>query len=113
MHELYIAESIHRIAIEEAQRGGADRITSLTVEVGALSGVVVDSLVFAFPAVAQGGIAEGAHLKVDTLPGVGRCPKCKEEFELSSFFVPCPKCEHVPVEVTAGRELRLKEIEVE
>ena len=113
VHELYIAESIHRIAIEEAQRGGAKRITAVTVEVGALSGVVVDSLVFAFPAVAQGGLAEGARIQIEKIPGSARCPKCKATFELSDYLTPCPRCDHLPAEVTAGRELRLKEIEVE
>ena len=89
MHELYIAESIHRIAVEEAQRGGASRISSLNVEVGALSGVVVDSLLFSFPAVAQGGMAEGARVKIDRLPGMGSCPECKEKFEIDDFLSPC------------------------
>ena len=112
MHELYVAESIHRIAVEEASRAGATRIASVTVEVGALSGVATASLEIAFPAVCRGGPAEHAHLTIETIPGAGHCPGCCAEFEISDFLSSCPSCGHVPVEVTAGRELRLKQIEV-
>jgi hydrogenase nickel incorporation protein HypA/HybF len=113
MHELAIADSIHRIVTEEARRGGATRITSLTVQVGALSGIVVDSLEFVFPAVSRGGLAEGATLIIERIAGRGRCPACAAELEIGDFLTACPECGHVPLEIIAGRELRVKEIEVE
>lgn len=113
MHELAIAESIHRIVIEEAQRGGAQQVISLTLEVGALSGVVVESLEFVFPAVSKGGLAENAALIIERIPGRGHCPKCEQEFPIDDFLSPCPSCATIPVEIIAGRELRVKEIEVE
>jgi hydrogenase nickel incorporation protein HypA/HybF len=113
VHELYIAESIHKIVVEEAERGGTSRVVSLTLEIGALSGVVTDSLEFVFPAVSKGGIAENAKLLIDHVDASGKCPHCGVEFPIEDYYSPCPTCGHVPVEVTHGRELRVKEIEVE
>jgi len=113
MHELYIAESIHRIVTDEAEKDGATKVVSLTVEVGALSGVVKESLEFVFPSVTLDGPAEGARLIIEAVAGAGHCPACDQSFELDDFLSPCPQCGHLPVEITAGRELRVKEIEVE
>ena len=48
MHELAIAENMLKIAEEELARHGCTKLTLLRVEVGALSGVVCESLAFGF-----------------------------------------------------------------
>ena len=51
MHELSIAVEIAELAAEEAARAGAANIAAVHVRIGALSGVVKDSLIFAWPSV--------------------------------------------------------------
>ncbi len=113
MHELYIAESIHRLASEQAAAAGATRIIRLDLEVGALSGVVVESLEFCFPAVAKGGPAEGAELVIERVPGKAQCGACGQDYDVGSYLDPCPSCEVRAPQVTSGQQLELRSIEVE
>ena len=59
MHELSLAQALLDLAQKNAQ---GKRILALRVRVGALSGVVTDSLSFAFEMISRGTPAEGARL---------------------------------------------------
>jgi hydrogenase nickel incorporation protein HypA/HybF len=63
MHELGIAVEIAELAVEEAARAGAKNVQAVHVRVGALSGVVKDSLLFAWPSVSEW------RLKIEDAPG--------------------------------------------
>lgn len=69
MHEAKLCLSLIDLAEDALAREQAERILSLTVEVGALSGVVAESLSAAFPICAAGSRAEGARLCTRTGPG--------------------------------------------
>ena len=47
MHELSIAQSVVDLAEEVAEKEKADSVVSIDIEIGTLSGVVVDALEFA------------------------------------------------------------------
>ena len=83
------------------------------VEVGALSHVEPEALLFCFAAVSAGTIAEGAELEIDRIPGAGWRLDCAETVALAERFGACPQCGGYRVQMTAGDELRVKEIEVE
>lgn len=53
MHELGIAVNIAELAAEEAARAGGGRVSVVHVKVGALSGVVKESLEFVWPSVSE------------------------------------------------------------
>jgi hydrogenase nickel incorporation protein HypA/HybF len=63
MHELGIAVDIAELAAEEAARAGAWKVEAVHVRVGALSGVVKDSLLFAWPSVSPW------RLEIEDAPG--------------------------------------------
>ncbi len=63
MHELGIAVDIAELATEEAARVGAMKVEAVHVRVGALSGVVKDSLLFAWPSVSSW------RLEIEDAPG--------------------------------------------
>jgi hydrogenase nickel incorporation protein HypA/HybF len=71
MHELGIAVDIAELAAEEAARVGATNIAAVHVRVGALSGVVKDSLLFAWPSVSPWRLeiedASGRELELTAL----------------------------------------------
>jgi hydrogenase nickel incorporation protein HypA/HybF len=54
MHELTIAQNIIATVSEAARVNGIDRVRSVTVEIGPLSGVVEESLLFCFPIALRG-----------------------------------------------------------
>ena len=83
------------------------------VDVGALSHVEPDALLFCFSAVSAGTIADGATLEIDRVAGAGRCLDCGKIVALAERFGACPECAGAHVQMTAGDELRVREIEVE
>lgn len=112
MHELSIACSLVKAAVDEATRHGAAHVTRLDVVLGALSGVEMDALLFCFPAVARGTVCEGAGLNVEIQPATGRCPACSSTSEVRDFLSHCPSCGEWPLGLKGGREMKLRSLEV-
>lgn len=112
MHEMSIALNVVEIASREAESAGADRIESITLEIGQLAGVLIDSLKFCFESACKDSMAAGAALHIDEVTGKGRCQSCSHEFEVDAFIALCPKCDSYRIEIVQGRELRVKSIEV-
>lgn len=110
MHELSITQGIVDICLQSA---AGRRVKEVVVEIGALSGVLADAVEFCFPACSAGTLLEGATLVVAMVPGYGSCNGCGAAFPVRRYLDPCPRCGAFGVAVTAGEELRVKELEVE
>jgi hydrogenase nickel incorporation protein HypA/HybF len=110
MHELALADSIVEIA---KAHGGRRRVRSVSVVVGALRQVVPGALAFAFALLTEDTTLEGAVLQVRTVPAVVRCRACGAASEQDGFPLSCRACDGADVEVTAGAELLVEELEVE
>ena len=113
MHELGIMESAVQSAISSAYSRGKNKIHRLVLRVGALSGVEPESLRFAFDAVSQRTIAEGANLVLEVIPALAYCRICDADFAAATpgIFC-CPSCGHLSAELRTGRELELAQIEI-
>ncbi len=109
MHEFGIARNIVAIVCE---RAGAMPVKRVTLEVGALSGVMADAIAFCFPIVAEGTACAGACLEIRTIAGRARCRTCSTEFPLARLGAPCP-CGSHDAERIGGDELNVKEMELE
>ncbi len=112
MHEMALTESIVEIAVEAARQQGAQRVTRVFVEVGALSCVEPEAMQFCFSAVAAGTIAEGAALEIARIPGAGRCADCEKIVPVADRFGLCPECGGHRIRMTAGDELKVREMEI-
>ena len=112
MHELSLMQSALDIAMEHAGKAGADRIVSLTLRIGAMSGVVPDALEFAFDVLKADTIAHDARLLIDTVPVVCRCARCERDFEAGDLVYVCPSCGRRSADVRSGREMELASMEV-
>jgi hydrogenase nickel incorporation protein HypA/HybF len=112
MHEMAIAESMLEIVLETARRSGAARVTTVRLEIGALSHVAPDALRFCFDAVTRDGIAEGSALDIVTTPGTAWCMPCGENVPLERLGDACPRCGSYQLAVAKGDEMRVREIEV-
>lgn len=113
MHELGITQNIVRIVQEEAARAGASRISKVKLRVGEMTGIVDASLQLCFEFCVRGTVAEGASLEIERIPLRARCSECAEDFAVEGFRLVCPTCSGRQVEITAGRELQVQELEVE
>jgi hydrogenase nickel incorporation protein HypA/HybF len=113
MHEAGIASSVLEIAEEEARKRGARSIRLVKMRVGEFSGVVADSLEFAFDALKVETMASEARLEIEPIPLVAWCPRCRVARQPESNLVLwCPECSS-PLEVTSGQELDVAFIEIE
>jgi hydrogenase nickel incorporation protein HypA/HybF len=108
MHELAITESV---VASVAERLPGSRVTSLRLEIGALSGVVADSVRFCFDLVAEGTDLEGATLEIDEPLGRCLCRGCGTEFAPDWPIMACP-CGSADVTVLSGQDLRIISVQV-
>ncbi|KAB2964823.1 hydrogenase maturation nickel metallochaperone HypA [Zoogloea sp.] len=113
MHEMSLAESIRGIVEEAREKSPFGRVRTVVLALGELAAVEPDSLRFCFDAVMKGGPAEGAELRIEAVPGEGRCPACASRVALHALYEPCPACGAYGVEVTGGNRMQVLELEVE
>jgi hydrogenase nickel incorporation protein HypA/HybF len=107
MHEMSLAINIVELVSAKARAAGGQRITSIEIEAGKLSGVMVEALLFCFDAASRNTPAEGAELLIREVEGRGCCMGCGHSFALDSLLAQCPQCEGYAVETVQGRELRV------
>jgi len=113
MHEVSIAQGLLDIAIEHCTRQGYEGIESIKVKIGKASGVMPDSLLFAFEAMKIGTIAEKASLTIDEIPVSGFCNSCNSNFTVEdAYVISCPNCGNMSLRIETGRELNVDEMEV-
>lgn len=113
MHELSIALSLVDAACEEALRLDGERVAVLHVEVGALSGVVKDALLFSFEVAAAGTAVADARLEIMDVAATVWCERCREERELVNIADRyCRVCTASAPRLVRGMELRLVSLEV-
>lgn len=116
MHEMSLAEGVLGV-VEDAQRAAGPKgahwtVRCVRVEIGRLAAVELDALRFSFDVVKQGSVAAGAALEVIEVPGAAWCLRCGDTVPLAQRGEPCPRCGSYQLQVTAGDELRVKEIEL-
>ena len=108
MHELAITEGLVD-AVSERLPGA--RVTCVRLEIGALSGVVADSLRFCFDLVTEGTNLEGARLEISEPPGLCCCRVCGINFEPDGPIALCP-CGSAEVSVLSGQDLKITSVQV-
>ena len=112
MHEVGLMQNALDLALRHAAEQGAKRIDSLHLRVGAFSGVVPEALRFAFEALRQSTIAEGARLDIEQVPLRCVCKSCKAAFQPDTYDLICPGCGSSDLEFRSGWEMNLVSIEV-
>jgi hydrogenase nickel incorporation protein HypA/HybF len=112
MHELSIAMSIVDMAQEEAERRKI-KIDAVHLELGPLSGIVAQALLFSYEMACNGTPLEGSRLVIREVPIEVYCPACQAQRILHSMqrFC-CPECGTPTADVIHGRELLVTALEV-
>jgi hydrogenase nickel incorporation protein HypA/HybF len=112
MHELSIAMNIVDMAQEEADRRSV-RVDAVYLDLGALSGVVKEALLFSYGVACQGTPLEGSRLIVKEVPIEIHCSACNKRQTLASMqWFCCPECGSPTSEVIHGRELVITALEL-
>jgi hydrogenase nickel incorporation protein HypA/HybF len=100
------------MAQEEAERR-AVKIGAVHLELGALSGVVAEALLFSYETACRGTRLEGSQLVIKEVPIEVYCPACKTQRTLTSMqWFCCPECGTPTADVIHGKELAITALEV-
>ena len=113
MHEMSLAESVLQIIEDTARVQSFRRVRTVVLEIGVLSAVEPEAMIFCFDGVTRGSIAEGARLDSVEIPGTGWCMQCGKSVTLSERYGLCPECGDARVQITGGNEMRVRDMEVE
>jgi hydrogenase nickel incorporation protein HypA/HybF len=108
VHELAIAEGVVDTVTE---RLAGAKVTCVHLEIGALSGVVADSIRFCFDLATEGTGLAGARLEITEPPTQCRCRACGADFQPDSPIVICP-CGSPDVAVLSGEQLKIVSVQV-
>ena len=112
MHELSIAMNIVEIVDEHCRRENGSEVSAVELEIGKLSGVVVEALHFALESAKAGSPMQNAIIEVHTIEGKARCTLCGHPFETLEYVNLCPVCNSFSCEIIQGKEMKVKSIQI-
>lgn len=110
VHEMAITQGIVDICLQHA---GGRTVRQVVIEIGDLSGVVPEAVVFCFTACTADTTAAEARLEIRQIQGAGRCLDCGTEQPLARLYDPCRQCGGYALTLLRGEELRVVELEVD
>ena len=113
MHELAVCQALIEQVERVARQNDAQRVVSIVITIGPLSGVEPQLLEHAYPLAAAGTLAEHASLVIETVPIRVRCRTCGAETDAAANRLVCGTCSDWQVDVIGGEEMILKRVEVE
>ena len=113
MHELSIAMSIVELAQEEALQRGV-QVNAVHLKLGALSGVVRESLLFSYKMACGDTPLKGSRLIIEEIPVIVFCPNCQTQRPLNSLqLFCCAECGTPTPDVLQGKELEVVALEIQ
>ena len=114
MHELGVVFYIIRDVKKVAEENGLDHLSSVTVEVGEVTGIIHHYLIDCWNwARKKEPITENAELIVEQIDAVTYCEDCKKEYETVKHGKICPYCGSEHTYLVRGNEFLIKEVAVE
>ena len=110
MHEMGLCDAVLGVVRDVSDDAPVRRVR---LRVGRLQGVVPDVFDACWRMVAQDTGAATAELVLADVPVRVRCRACGAENDVESAIIACPACAAVTVDVVAGDELMVEEVELE
>ncbi|MCK5286662.1 MAG: hydrogenase maturation nickel metallochaperone HypA [Thermodesulfovibrionia bacterium] len=115
MHEVSIVLGMIDELTKIAQEHNARKVVNVKLKIGAMSGIVTDSVRFAFDAVKyQYPLLINTEILIDEVPLIYECRDCKDTFKTGDAYFPsCPHCKSHNLNLISGEELHIETLEVE
>jgi len=111
MHEVSIIQNVIEIVTQKALENKLTKINKVSLRIGELSGVMPESLNFAFDSCIQGTMLEESTLAIENVSALGQCEDCNLEFPIQHFHKLCPNCNKFCTSIVRGYELYVNTIE--
>ena len=110
MHELSLCDDLLSQVVAIAAQNHAKSVESVTVQIGALSGVEPSLLDSAFTMIKAGTVAEQALLILQTTPVIVLCRLCGAKSEVTANRLLCSACQSADTSLISGNELILASV---
>lgn len=110
MHELGVVLEILELVGEIKEEQELKEISSITVDVGELSGILPDYFADCWRAARIGSEFENTELVLNVIKATARCV-CGCEYELNTCGRVCPECKKTDYEIIGGRQFMVRQIE--
>lgn len=112
MHELGIVIHIVKQMESYMDEHQIEKIDTLVLEVGELSGVYPKYLEDLYPIAVEQSRLKHTKLVLDIVTGIGQCKACGLSYPLVSNNNTCPLCQSKEFEILTGHDFMIKEIYV-
>jgi hydrogenase nickel incorporation protein HypA/HybF len=113
LHEITLVSAIIQALNAKVAEFKVSKVLQVNLTIGAMTNVDHLTLTLAFETCTQGTMLEGAKIVIDAVPIKGKCEECAMEFLVLHYKFECPHCQSRDIEVIAGREFYIKDIQVE
>jgi len=113
MHEMSIAINIVRTLKDEMELHPGMELKKVTLGIGELSGVEVESLRFSLEFVLAEENWQGVEFEMTKIPLGAKCKECGARFSAESCDFRCPKCGSDKFDIEAGQSVTIDSITVE
>ncbi len=113
MHELAICQSLIDQVESIALERDAQRVTSIVIGMGPLSGVEAQLLKNAYPIASAGTVAADAELVIEYLAIKVKCSQCGSESDALPNKLICKQCGDWRTTLISGDEMMLMSVELE
>lgn len=113
MHEMSLCEGVLQVLETEASKQGFNKVKAVWLEIGDLSSVEPEAMLFSFDVVTKNTLADSAKLNIINIPGDAWCMQCSKSVSVKQRFDECPECGGYQLQITSGDEMKIKELEVE
>ena len=115
MHEMSLVQGLIQQLHTVARENGTSRVLKITMAVGPLSGVVIESFRFGFDILSkQDDLIREAELRIEIPEVTYRCSSCGHE-QMTSGERPeeCLQCQERLLIAEGGQDLILQQVEME
>jgi len=121
MHEFSVSYEIVKAVLDETQKKNGKKVLSIHLEIGEMTLLNMDQVIFWIHELFKGSIAEGTKVNLKKVKARIRCMECQycgkpnlkhrgDYQHLTPFS--CPKCGSMGVIIEKGRECLLRRIQV-
>ncbi|MBU0946150.1 MAG: hydrogenase maturation nickel metallochaperone HypA [Proteobacteria bacterium] len=114
MHEMSLVQGLLNQLHDLAREHNKTKVISVCMDIGPLSGVVMDSFQFGFDILSQENpLTRGARLEIVSSPVIYRCSGCDAKIEEESKPQACPACSETLLYPEGGDDIILRQVQME
>ena len=113
MHELSIVMEVVKQVEKLAKDNNVDKVKSVTIEVGEVSGVVKSYFLDAFNWMCKKTpLMSECELNYIEIQAISYCEDCKKTYPTTKYGRECPYCHSPKTYLVSGRDFMIKDIKV-